>query len=432
MIISQAFNSIILPLTVGCILYLGNRKDLMGEYKNSLGTNMFLIAVLLFSIITSYHGDQRRLATRFRIKVMKISAILFLEPNRVWRTYPGGRILDQMEGRDHPEDAHFPEDWIGSTVRAVNKGREHLTEEGLSKIRLAGGSVTLKTLCETEPEALLGIRHYEKYGASTQFLLKFLDSAIRLHIQCHPTISFAKEHLNSNFGKTEAYIILSIRKEVKDPYIYLGFQRPPRKEDFRRMIEEQDSEALLACFEKIPIKPGDVFLVPGGMPHAIGEGVFMIEVMEPTDFAVRIEFERGGYVLPEASRFMNRGIDFALSMFNYTPTPVETIKKDYFCIPRVLARQNRSTEYALIDVRKTECFSVNRIEVKDRYVKESGTFYIAIVARGSGTLVINNRKHAVKEGSRFFIPCRTGAVAFESESRMEIIATFPPEAQGSL
>jgi mannose-6-phosphate isomerase len=40
-------------------------------------------------------------------------------------------------------------------------------------------------------------------------------------------------------------------------------------------------------------------MVPGGMPHAIGEGVFMIEVMEPTDFAVRIEFERGGYVLPE-------------------------------------------------------------------------------------------------------------------------------------
>jgi manganese transport protein len=56
MIISQAFNSIILPVTVGCILYLGNRKDLMGEHKNSMGVNIFLAAVLIFSIITSSMG----------------------------------------------------------------------------------------------------------------------------------------------------------------------------------------------------------------------------------------------------------------------------------------------------------------------------------------------------------------------------------------
>ena len=36
----------------------------------------------------------------------------------------------------------------------------------------------------------------------------------------------------------------------------------------------------------------------------------------PTIAPVRIEFERGGYVLPAESRFMNRGIDFALSMFS--------------------------------------------------------------------------------------------------------------------
>jgi manganese transport protein len=56
MIVSQAFNSIILPITIACILYLGNRKDLMGEHKNSLGVNLFLIAILLFSIITSTMG----------------------------------------------------------------------------------------------------------------------------------------------------------------------------------------------------------------------------------------------------------------------------------------------------------------------------------------------------------------------------------------
>ena len=274
---------------------------------------------------------------------------------------------------------------------------------------------------------MLGLRHMEKYGANTQFLLKFLDSSIRLHIQCHPTVSFAKEHLNSNAGKTEAYVILGIRDEVTDPYIYMGFQHPPGKEDFRRMIEDQDTEAILACFERIPIKPGDVFFVPGGMPHAIGEGVFMIEVMEPTDFAVRIEFERGGYVLPEESRFMNRGIDFALSMFNFNPSPVAAIREQYFCEPRLLNNQGRSAEYALIDSRQTPCFGVNRIDVRDRYVKESETFYIGVVTKGSGTIIAGGQSCQLKEGSKFFVPFQTGAVTFESESTMEIIASFPPE-----
>lgn len=56
MIVSQAFNATILPMTVACILYLGNRKDLMGEHSNTKGTNLFLVAILTFSIITSYMG----------------------------------------------------------------------------------------------------------------------------------------------------------------------------------------------------------------------------------------------------------------------------------------------------------------------------------------------------------------------------------------
>lgn len=357
---------------------------------------------------------------------VNIPGILFFEPNRVWRTYPGGMNLDRMEGLENPQDTHFPEDWIGSTTHAINKGREHLKEEGLSKVRLAGDTMTLKSLCEKHPDALLGPGHYNKYGANIQYLVKHLDAAIRLHIQCHPTIPFSQKYLNSNSGKTEAYIILSIREEIEDPYIYLGFQNPPAKEDFKRMIEEQDEMAILACFEKIPIRPGDVFIVPGGMPHAIGEGVFMIEVMEPTDFAVRIEFERGGYVLPEESRFMNRGIDFALSMFNYEPSPVASIKEKYFCTPRVVNAQNQSKEYALIGTEKTPCFRVNRIDIRDSYKLEAESFYIGIVTKGSGKIGIGEQRSTLKEGAKFFIPYQTGLLEFESEAGMEIITTFPP------
>lgn len=56
MIISQALNSVILPLTVACILYLGNRKKLMDQYRFSLSTNLMLILILAFAIFTSAIG----------------------------------------------------------------------------------------------------------------------------------------------------------------------------------------------------------------------------------------------------------------------------------------------------------------------------------------------------------------------------------------
>jgi len=56
MIVSQAFNAVILPITVGCIFYLSNRKDLMGSHKNTLTSNIILGAILLFSLFTSFIG----------------------------------------------------------------------------------------------------------------------------------------------------------------------------------------------------------------------------------------------------------------------------------------------------------------------------------------------------------------------------------------
>lgn len=54
MVMSQAFGAIILPLTVGCIFYLTNRTDLMGEHKNKLAANFILTVILLFALFMSF------------------------------------------------------------------------------------------------------------------------------------------------------------------------------------------------------------------------------------------------------------------------------------------------------------------------------------------------------------------------------------------
>lgn len=54
MITSQAFGALILPATVGCILYLGNRRDLMREHAFRAGTNVALVLILLFALTMSW------------------------------------------------------------------------------------------------------------------------------------------------------------------------------------------------------------------------------------------------------------------------------------------------------------------------------------------------------------------------------------------
>jgi mannose-6-phosphate isomerase len=352
--------------------------------------------------------------------------IIFLPPNRVWRTYLGGKCLDRLEDKNNPADSHFPEDWIASTTLAVNKGREEFKNEGLSYIEYNGRVEPLKKIMDSYPYDILGEKHFKKYGSNTQFLIKFLDSATRLHIQAHPTISFAKENLNSNSGKTEAYVILGTREEVVNPYIYLGFQHPVSKEEFKTAVENQDIVKMLSYFEKIPVKPGDVFIVPGGLPHAIGEGIFMIEIMEPTDFVVRLEFERGGYVLPEQARFMGRSIEFAMEMVDFKSISVDEIIKKYFCAPEFIDRQNGNFEVILIDKTYTDCFSVHKMYVQDRFEKKADTFYVGIVTKGSGSIISGKSVQKVHTGDKFLIPYNADKIEYNSRE-MEIILAFPPD-----
>ncbi len=50
-----------------------------------------------------------------------------------WRTYSGGSLIDKLHGIEDSADTNFPEEWIISTVRARNSGREDIVE-GLSMV----------------------------------------------------------------------------------------------------------------------------------------------------------------------------------------------------------------------------------------------------------------------------------------------------------
>lgn len=357
---------------------------------------------------------------------MKLADGYRIVSNRVWRSYLGGRTLDQISGAAHPEDSHFPEDWLLSDTLARNVGREEFADEGISRVEGESGAVPFLRLYEEFPEELFGPEHCRTLGHRAGFLLKYLDSAIRLHIQCHPSVPFAQKFLNSDCGKTEGYYILGVRPQCEG-YLYLGFQRAPQPEEFKAAVAAQDTAAILAGFDRIPVKRGDCFIVPGGVPHAIGEGVFMVEMMEPTDFAVRVEFERGGYVLPESARFMGRGIDFAMSMFDFRSRSIEQVKEDFFIIPRPLPMSGAGERFSLIDARKTDRFQLERMVTNGEASVTHDAFRVLIVIAGAGEISCGKNTFAVRQYDRILVPCRTSEVRFSGT--LELLAALPPSLQ---
>ncbi|MDB4837992.1 class I mannose-6-phosphate isomerase [Marinomonas sp.] len=346
--------------------------------------------------------------------------------NRVWRTYTGGKILDQLANKDHPEDTHFPEDWIGSTTQAVNSGREDVVE-GISHALVGEETVRFDELIAADPEYFLGKTHTQKFDKNPMLLVKFLDSSVRLHFQAHPTAEFAKEHLNSNHGKAEGYYILEVR-EGFDPYVYVGFQHPPSRESFKKMIEEQDIPAMEACFEKVSVKPGDCLFIPGGSPHAIGEGILMVEIMEPSDWAVRFEFTKAGYTMPEEARFMKRDLEFCMDVFDFSQISIEQAVEKFYQQPKIERKYTDSAyQESLIDASVTDKFRVKRSIISGNVEKKENDFYIGIVTKGECSVRIGEETIHLKKLDRFFCPAGVESILINTESEVEILECYPPE-----
>ena len=351
--------------------------------------------------------------------------ILRLKSNRVWRTYSGGLMLDKMQGAANPADGAFPEDWIGSTVRAINPGRE-TQAEGLARVVFSGGEAVLADLVAADAEYFLGAAHVRRFGTNPMVLVKYLDSAVRLPFQAHPTAEFSLKHFNVGSGKTEAYYILSTRPEVTEPCIHLGFQRPPSRTELRRMIVEQDIAAMEKCFDKIPVKPGDVYLVPGGLPHAIGGGVLMVEVMEATDFVARIEFNVAGRVIPESARFMGRDVDFCLDFFSFDSLPVADVQSRWRGHPRILEKTSALQRESLVDARLTDKFSVLRSTVSGRTEWKAKGFTVLLVVEGACEIATADEKICLKQFDRIVVPHGLKTLEITAPERAVLLECLPP------
>ncbi len=304
-----------------------------------------------------------------------------LAPTRVHRFYTGGALIDRLRGE--PEsDTSFPEDWLGSVTPASNPGRDD-PEEGLS--RLADGRL-LRDVIEADRKHWLG-------GAdSTGLLVKLLDAAERLPVHAHPDRAFARRHLDSPFGKTEAWIVLDMRDDESE--VWVGLSRAVDPRTYRAWIEAQDVASLLGSLNRVAVRRGDVVFVPAGVPHAIGAGVLIAELQEPTDYSLLCEW--AGFPIDAEDAHLGLGWDAALGALDL-----------------------RSHEPVLHLPREAAEFFW-----ADDVAEPAGRFGVLLVAEGEGEL----GGQPARAGDAFALPARAEPFSVSGVRVLRCLAPRPPEA----
>lgn len=131
---------------------------------------------------------------------------------------------------------------------------------------------------------------WHEVPADIPLLVKFLFTSEPLSIQVHPGDEYAQTHHNSP-GKTEMWHILRAEPSAK---ICAGFHTPVSAEQVRAAAESSRREDIEGMMEWFEAAPDDTFFIPAGVVHAIGSGLVLCEIQQPSDVTYRIfDYGRG-------------------------------------------------------------------------------------------------------------------------------------------
>lgn len=199
---------------------------------------------------------------------MKLYPLLF-EPNLhevVW----GGKKLTkwkQLPAHEQPVGESWEVSCVPQSVSVIANGEAK--------------GMDLGTYIAQQPAAVLGKGVAKAYDNQLPLLVKFIDAKRNLSIQVHPNDEMAARLFHKK-GKSEMWYVISAEPGA---YLYAGFKTAINAQEYRRLIAEGDITTVLA---KHRVHPGDVFYIPAGRVHAIGEGIVLAEIQQSSDLTFRI------------------------------------------------------------------------------------------------------------------------------------------------
>lgn len=304
----------------------------------------------------------------------------------------GGTRIAEFKGLPSQGD-HVGESWELSPM----EGHESVVADGPFK------GQTLPELLREHGKEIMGEKLFGRYGDRFPLLIKFIDSTQDLSIQVHPDDALAARRHNS-LGKTEMwYSVLP----TSTAYLYAGFNQEMDADKFRAKVADS---TIVDTLTKYYTKPGDLFFLPAGRVHAIGEGNFVLEIQEASDITYRIyDYNRRD----AQGNLRQLHVDESVDAINYNDKTQE--------VKNVTAKPG---EQALLE----DCnyFTTTLVNVAGEYflpLAKRASFTVLIATKGNLTVVdAEGRETTLPQGQTVLVPAEVPAVTIKGSG--EVVTVY--------
>ncbi|MDI1288835.1 MAG: hypothetical protein PSX37_02640, partial [bacterium] len=228
-------------------------------------------------------------------------------------------------------------------------------------------------------------------------------------------------------GKTEAWFVVDAPEGAE---VGVGFREQMPLAQVASWVESGDSDALLGALQTRVVRPGDAMLVPAGLPHTVAAGVFVLELQEPTDLSILLEWQ-GFAVDGSKDGHLDLGFDIALQAVDLSAVSVSDL--DHLVVTReqIAGAGLNSVLPAAAD----GYFRAHRFDTSQGAVEVPAGFALVLMLTGHGVLASAAGSIEVTRGDAVLVPYATGGFTLHSSGDREAAAGVvcrPPAADAPL
>ncbi|HEY4151806.1 MAG TPA: carbohydrate kinase, partial [Pseudolysinimonas sp.] len=221
----------------------------------------------------------------------------------------------------------------------------------------------------------------------------------------------AAAHVGRPHGKAEAWCILEPGE------VFLGLRESITPERLVELVDAQETETLLGLLHRRGVAAGDTVYVPPGVLHAIGEGVVLVEVQQPEDLSILLEWR--GFDLDGATHG-HLGVGFAdaveaLELTARTDADVDALIT------------SDMPNGSLLPAEAARYFRAERYTFSNRQNLDKG-YAVLVVTEGELSLGFVGRRLALGAGDTVLVPYAAGPL--ELTGSATVLVFRPPAPRG--
>lgn len=277
---------------------------------------------------------------------MKLYPLTFIPlfRERIW----GGRRLAELFGKNLPPGTSIGESW-------------ELADLPNGQSVVANGPLKGQTLRAVMKQYSPQITGKSDFADPFPLLIKFLDAEDVLSVQVHPDAQACRK-TGTGQPKTECWYIVAAQPGA---VIYNGLKPGTTRQAFEQAIRSGSCADLL---NRVPVEVGQCHFLPSGRCHAIGAGLVIAEIQQPSDTTYRVfDWNRTD---ADTGRPRQLHIDQALQSINFDNPPVAP--------PTTIGRLVDAPEFKVDKGHQTPGCEV---------LLKSGTMRVVVVLSGAGQII---------------------------------------------